>query len=935
MHWRTKGLFALIPMLLLMLGIPILAQQNTGNITGKVLDDQNQPIPGATVTATSPNLQGPRGTATNMDGDFVLPYLPPAANYTLTVESSGYNKVVQSGIVVKLGSTTTLNFTLGKGSSQVVVTAKPPAVSLKDNKIEANITSEELDTLPISRSYQNTMYLAPTVVASGMGGNPGVAGSTGSENIWMINGVNTTDPVTGTFGTNLNYNFIREVEVNTGGLGAEYGASTGGLFNVLTKSGSNEFHGEAYAYYTDASMSAQGDPVFGGGIQPTDSHSYDYGFDVGGPIIKDKLWYFVGYNPSLHSTHYQGSMQLQSYNYAGLTYDVPYKFDDISRNWFWSGKFNYRINDKHNLEFAAFGDPSHMWYNEGPLPTIDDRALHTRRYQGGYNTILRWYATWTPNFFMETAFGKTHSRLDILPWDNAGYGAPEIVSLDWSPSVGVGAGSGTILWDDRDSTQFQSKATWVLGNHEVKFGVQAEDLKWNSYDNYTGGQFYYVWNNFGPGPTYPSPNLNDYDVWDIQSLQNPRSYEKGKYYAAFVQDKWSLTDYMTLTGGVRFERNKVEPQNGQSLSIDSWSPRVGLTWDFMHNGKSKFYVHYGQYSERIPIAMAQSMDPGHASYEDLILFGYLPYAHYVYGAIPTGVLGSPKDQYTEEYLAGIEYEIRPDFTIGARVQYRSLGRVLEDVGYVDSTGNIDYIIMNPGSGQWPAQLMSNWQYAVPDYAQFPHPTRIYRALTLTARKRFSNHWWLDASYTLSRLEGNYEGGSGGYSTAGLNPNASSAYDVPEWLLIQNTYGLLPQDRTHIVKIQSGYKFDFGLVLGATFDLQSGRPVNKLYGYPRYEAGYGTVFAVPRGEAGRMPTTWTLDAHIEYQFKLWKTDLSLIADVFNVTNEQRATGVYQTYYSTPSYLSDITSGNLTKDPNWGKVTARQAPRYVRVGIKWTF
>ncbi|MEJ2422443.1 MAG: TonB-dependent receptor, partial [Acidobacteriota bacterium] len=380
MHWRTKGLFALIPMLLLLVGIPILAQQNTGSITGKVLDDQSQPIPGATVTATSPNLQGPRGTATNMDGDFVLPYLPPAANYTLTVESAGYNKVVQSGIAVKLGSTTTLNFSLSKGSSQVVVTAKPPAVSLKDTKLETNLTSDEMDTIPISRGYQDIMYLAPTVVSSGMGGNPGVAGSTGSQNIWVINGVNTTDPVTGTFATNLNYNFIREIEVNTGGLSAEYGASTGGLFNVLTISGSNEFHGEAFAYYTDQSMSAQGAPVAAGGLTRTDYHSYDYGFDLGGPILKDKLWYFVGYNPSLHSTHYEGVNKTlyygaipvpSSYTKPDQGYPVPYNFDDLSRNWFWSSKFNYRINDKHNLEFAAFGDPSHMWYNEGMYVTTD------------------------------------------------------------------------------------------------------------------------------------------------------------------------------------------------------------------------------------------------------------------------------------------------------------------------------------------------------------------------------------------------------------------------------------------------------------------------------------------------------------------------------------------------------------------------------------
>lgn len=928
MRRRMRGILVYVIPCLLMLGIPLLAQQNTGTISGKVLDEQNQPIPGAIVTATSNALQGPKGSATDQDGNFTIPYLPPARDYQLTIEASGFNKVIQSNLIVRLGSTTAVSFKLSKGSSQVVVTAKPPAVALKDIKLETNITSEEMDTLPIARSYQNVMYLAPTVVTSGMGGNPGVAGSTGTENIWVINGVNTTDPVTGTFATNLNYNFIQEIEVNTGGMDAEYGASTGGLFNVLTKSGSNELHGEVFAYYTDESMSAKGGEVLAGGANLTAFHSYDYGFDVGGPILKDKLWYFVGYNPSLNNNHYEGVYDVTNLDY-GNTIEIPYKFDDLRRNWFWSGKFNYRINDRHSLELAMFGSPSHMWLNEGPTVTIDQRSRLTRRYQGGYNTILRWYATWTPNFFMETAIGKTHSRLDILPWDDAGYGQPEVLSLDWSPTLSVGAGSGTVYWDDRDTTQFQSKLTWVLGNHEIKFGVQGEKLNWGDYSGYTGGETWYLLY----GPNYPSQNFNDYYIWLRYYLENPRAYEEGRYYAGFAQDKWSITDYLTLSYGVRYEKNEVLPQDGQDVSVTSWSPRVGLTWDFLHNGKSKFYVNYGQYSERLPIAMASGLDRGHASYRDVYFGGLYGYTN-IYGAIATTVQPDVKDQYNDEYLMGMEYEVAPDFVIGARVQYRDLGRVLEDVGYIDQNGDISYTIMNIGVN-WPVQLMSGWNSVVPDYAAFPKPSRIYRALTLTAKKRFSNHWWLDANYTLSRLEGNYEGGSGGYSLAGLNPNASSAFDVPEYILIHNTYGLLPQDRTHQLKIQAGYKFDFGLVLGANFELQSGRPVNKFMGYPSLEAGYGTIFVVPRGEAGRLPTVWALDIHAEYQFKLWKTKLSLIADIFNVTNEQNATSVYQTYYRTPDYLSQIASGSLTPDPNWGKVTGRQGARYVRVGIKWTF
>ena len=930
MKWRFGGVL-LVVLLAVMASTVVMAQGSSGTISGRVIDTNGQPIPGADVVVTSKYLQGPRGTATNLDGEYLIPYLPPGNDYKISVEAVGYNKVIQSNVTVSLGTATTLQVTLTSGGTEVEVTSRPPVITLKDTKVATTLTQQEMEMLPLQRGYQQTLYLAPNVVSSGMGGNPGVAGSTGSENIFMINGLNTTDPVTGTFGTNLNFNFIREMEVNTGGLDAEYGASTGGLFNVLTKSGTNELHGEVFAYYTDQSFNANAHSTDMSVNKPQPFHNYDYGFDVGGPIIKDRLWYFVGYNPTLYTTHYEGTSSVTNI-FTGAQVEVPYKYDNLSRNWFSSAKFNYRVNDKHNLELAVFTDPSHMWYNEGPFPTIDARALHTRRYQGGYNVVLKWYATWSSKIFMETGVGKTHSILQILPWDNAGFGQPEILSYNFSPSLSLGPGTGTIDYDNRDSFQAETKVTWLLGRNEIKFGANYEDLKWDNFQGYTGGIQYAPYINL-PGTNQLSPRLRDYKYVYEYTLQNPAKKEYGKYIAAFVQDKWSITDYQTLSAGVRFERNEVLPGNGgATLGLNSYSPRIGYTWDFARNGKSKFYMNYGLYYERTPIAMAAGMDPGHASYTDITKYG-APFLHYAYSTVATTVAGGTENQYNTEFLIGAEYEVKPNLTLGLSALYRTLGRVLEDVGYVDSKGNIDYIIMNPGTGQWPA-IMSNWSKVLPDYERFPHPIRNYSAYTLTANKRFSNHWFMNASYTYSTLVGNYEGGSGGLSLAGLNPNASSAYDIPEHILNVNTYGYLPQDIRHSVKVQGSYKFDFGLVLGINLTARSGIPLDKLYGYPRNDAGYGTLFASPRG-SDRMPGIWQLDLHAEYDMKLWKTDMAFFVDVFNVTNNQQATFKYDTYYYTPNTLGDVLKGNLTRDPNWGKTTARQAPRQARVGVRWSF
>jgi len=162
------------------------------------------------------------------------------------------------------------------------------------------LTQEELETIPVARSYQSTLYLAPNVVSSGTGGNPSVSGGTAGENIFLVNGINTTDPATGTFGSNLNYNFVRETEVSTGSLDAEYTASTGGFFNMLTKSGSNEFHGELFFYYTDDSFSARPHSTDFTVYHSQPFKDYDYGFDLGGPILKDKLWFLLVITLSSH-----------------------------------------------------------------------------------------------------------------------------------------------------------------------------------------------------------------------------------------------------------------------------------------------------------------------------------------------------------------------------------------------------------------------------------------------------------------------------------------------------------------------------------------------------------------------------------------------------------------------------------------------------------
>jgi hypothetical protein len=974
--------------------------QATGAISGKVVDDKGEAVPGALITVSGKALQGTRGGATNVDGEFTIPQLPPGAGYEIVVEAAGFNKVQRSGITVSLGGNITMTIALNPGGQTITVTGQAPVIDLKETKVDTNISLEELNILPIPRRFQDALYLAPSVVDSGMGrGNPSVAGSTGTENVFVINGMNTTDPVTGTFGSNLNFNFIQDMEISSGGYTAEYGASTGGLFNVITKSGSNEFHGEGFLYYSNQNFNAKSLEVPSGPVMSS-SYTWDYGLDLGGPIIKDKLWYFVGLNPMVKLDTYNGSKA--GYDYATNTWAVfPYDYKEKRKNYYWSVKFNYRINDKHNLELSVFSDPSRFDNSDsmyGVYASAYESALPSYRDQDGVNVALRWYSSWSPTFFTETSYGRGNHILNVLPVGTEASSSPQIVNIDWGmvgdtslPGEPAGdiygyimtPGFGWYSYDRRMRDEFAFKATKTFHKHELVAGVDWEGLEWLNTTDVTGGKYEYVWDEIlsythDPFTTDPA-NFNSHDrYW----YQNPHTDERSEYEAAYIQDHWSLTDYLAFNVGVREERERFSPQNGEKLKVTSTSPRLGFTWDVAHNSKSKIYASYGYFTERVPMGFATALDNGHALYEAYWTGGGVdPPAmgaqYFTYGATGDIVQPGVEAPYKKELIVGAQYEIAPDWALGVRAVYRTLGRVFEDVEYPLGTGtNITsaYILMNPGE-YWPTDIMSNWNSSTnhddpnydytgyDDYMKngFPKPKQFYKALQITLNKRFSNNWFLNVYYTLSRLEGDTSGG--GYDSI-LNPgmgHTSPDYDIPSWYLYRNKYGLLSTDHTHVLQAQGGVKLSNGIVLGANFQLQSGTPLSKWCDVPvsmsrnEYYLTYGTIFLTPRGSEGRTPYTWTLDVHAEYTLKLKKSSLGFFVDAFNVTNNQKATAKNQQYYRTgdntifdgtvwftsndlsdmSAFDSKVAANPASNNPHYGEVTARQTPRTARVGIKWTF
>ncbi len=569
--------------------------------------------------------------------------------------------------------------------------------------------------------------------------------------------------------------------------------------------------------------------------------------------------------------------------------------------------------------------------------------------------------------------------------------ATRAIDLDsWLPSLGGRTYEIEKDFNDQVRLKGTNLFNWA-GKHELSYGFQYFNVTYNDNFNYTGRGIteispydpFYGMTSMGGSvirwhrSAYDLNNdtlANDYWFRPQMFMNSQAKETEQKYYAYWMQDNWQLTDYFMLKLGVRLD--EIDMKGGENIAMvpnpigtdadgntlyglghfatapsrsmkinNEWAPRLGFTWDVFHNGKSKLYGFYGWYYERIPNTLAiraLTTEFFHfGMYTDYMLtqdgnddwynnYGYI--YSYTNGINPTQIVGGPggekiKGSFNKETILGLQYELKPDLNVGARLIYRELGRTIEDISL---DGASTYIVTNPDkwTDVWcPDPFGRYWEEPDgtkhPYMWRFPKPTRIYKALELTVDKRFSNNWQMGGSYVLSRLHGNFEGLFSN-DNGQLDPNISSKYDIPS--LLVNGYGLLPNDRTHVLKLYGSYSFPWGLDLSGNFQLQSGTPISKLGADDAY--GINEGFCAQRGTAGRTPTTWTIDVGARYHFKLWKSDLGFRVDILNLTNNQKTTVVDQTY-------NTESTADVQTYPYFGMETEHQRARRVRLAIQWNF
>lgn len=959
---RTFRFIAVLTLALMMATGAFAQTSTTGAIEGRATFEGTG-LPGVTIEVRSPALQGSKVAVTDSDGRYRLSLLPPGS-YTLTANLTSFAPVRQGNVVVPLGKTANVDVVMSQTSisQEITVTAEAPAVDTASSKTGANITNEMMETLPLDRDFYSVAQVAPGTNADAAGTT--FYGSTGAENQYIIDGLNTTGVELGTEAKTLNFDFIEEVEVLTGGLPAEYGRITGGVINAITKSGGNEFSGGVFGFVAPGSLASDDEtgpdrPATTSNIVE-DGDEFDAGFDLGGYIIPDRLWFFGAYN--------RQDQENINRVIADLAPGAPGPGSeintDISRD-IYAGKLTFRAGANHTLTASAFGDPTTSeganFAVAGPPSTFE-----STRETGGLDFVGRYSGVFGSSFLVNALYGQ-HREEDKT--SGPGTQIAQVRDQTQSPVLRSG-GLGFYQDQEFDRDTFKVDFSSFLGAHEIKFGGDIEQLSAFNQNYYSGGQLIYKFRtsagvDYYRHRFYLTDDFVNGDPSTYTIAYPQTSAPETENTSLYVQDSWRIMPNLTLNAGVRWEQQEIFGRDGNANIVidDAYSPRLGLIWDVANNGRSKLYANYGRFFESVPMdinirafggesvcfcnnftADPSNFLPDPAAPRSRVLGGHI-----------TPVDPDLKGQYIDEILLGYEYEVLPGLALGVKGTRRDLGRVIEDFLIIEQG---DYFIANPGQG-----IGTELTFLDYETAPAPEGKREYTGVELSARKRFSNNWQFFTSYLWSEMEGNYDGVFQ-VSTGQLDPNINSAFDYGDFLV--NAEGLLSNDRTHQFKFNGSYIFSGmnwldGASVGLSTYWASGRP-QTAYGYSFYYGNY-EYYLTPRGSLGRGPSEYEADFHFGYPVNFGNGQrLNLIVDIFNLLDRQSATALDQRYnLASDGFCAGIPDalcngdnglqhapnstnpiGQLTNvratatNPDFLKAgTAFTQPRTIRLGVRYSF
>ncbi|HXU30520.1 MAG TPA: TonB-dependent receptor [Thermoanaerobaculia bacterium] len=920
-------------------GAAALSAQTTGSIVGRVIDESGAPLPGTTVEATSPSLQGARTAVADANGDYRLTLLPPGS-YTVSANLQGFAPERRTDVAVRLDQGTTLDLGLRvTASDEITVTGEAPVIDSTSTALGTSLDIRAIQTLPTARNYSSVVQITPGVSSDANPENQGqttisVYGSSGAENVFYIDGVNTTGVEYGFQGKELNFEFIEAVDVKTGGYQAEFGRATGGVINVVTKSGGNEFHGDLFGYLDNDSLQSSPDPIVSTGGTVEGFTRKDYGIGVGGFLKKDKLWFFAAYDKVSNT----------------LTSSLPdgprsgQQVDSDSDRKLGAGKLTFRLTESQSLIGSFFQDPRDDTgaINDSSHSLNGDPDTYTGRIElGGKDYALRYQGIVATDWVLTGQVARHEEKNSVGPASAAG---DTVQFRDVENNFFQTGGFGLIQDKSFQRDHAGATAARVLGRHDLKLGFEHEKEKADVVRRQSGGQQVDVFQN----PLNPNRPIYQHHYWTTPDatvanapLGQLTAAPEHKNTTLYLQDGWQLRPNLTVNLGVRWDRQQIVDAQG-TLQVDlkkDYAPRLGFIWDPTADNRSKVFGSYGRYYEQLPMdlvirSFSFERQPRIVNFSptdihpDAAAEGILGTDSAILGGFTEPSDPNIKGQYLTEVLLGGEREVMPDVAVGAKFIFRKYDRVIEDFLCADDG---TYCIGNPGEGIFKQVFTLDYSRTLPA----PKPKREYKGVQLDVTKRFSKNWQALASYLYSKLDGNFDGEYAPFTNVGADPNISAAYDYFDFFTngsdltrITNN-GPLSNERRHQFKVSGIYLTPWKLQVGASAYYRSGTPLTR-YGYSdaygRYE-----FFLTPRGGEGRGPASYEADLHFGYPVKAGPATINLLLDVFNALNAQKPILLDQRWGFQESDNALPTPTN----PGYGRPVLRTAPTSFRVGLRVSF
>jgi len=930
----------------------------TGKIAGVVTDSSGAAVPDATVTVKSTALMAARTTKTGSDGAYLFDLLP-LGSYELAVTSSGFKGFTETGIVLTAGFTATVNAKLQVGEvTQVVRVEGENVVDLQGVQTSTTFDQTLLQDIPSGRDPWSTVAQMPGVTSStfDVAGNNSyqqsamqVHGSTQAEQIYSFNGLDLNWPGANGGYTQFYTNHDSFDEFQVVSDNAPASVPIGGIYmNMLTKSGSNELHGQAALYYlTAATQAGVKQPVFQGSPVPTGSPfnmTRDTSASLGGPILRDRWWLFGSYR------RYDLNQRILAVtNQAGVpVVDINHQTNtDLRSDW--------QINPKNKFSFIWLYNEQNRFFRRDTSYQFVTQDASWLQIEPAYILEGLWTSQITNNFLLDFRIGWNKI---VFPLSYQ-HGSTGLNLQDIGTSTESGAApyefinpAWVLKWSASGSWY---KANWA-GAHNFQFGFEWGD----SYNSY----IYKV--NQGINALFNSPQVSFTAPFQVVAYNTPTTQKN--YFrdtSFYLQDTWKLNPRFTLNLGMRYDRfttyypaQKTDPNltfpqlfqvtsfpgSGDLVDWNTVSPRIGVAFDPTGKGDSVLRFAYGIYyimqgtglaETANPVGLVTLSFPWNDSNHDNIpqLNEWLPT-----GATPVASSGAAQINrnmsrpYSEEISAGYEKQLWRDLRVGATYYYRTKKNLfgienaaVQKSDYVPITSLNGSPIMNPITNQ-PMTLFSFQPADTTKYGKFnllvtnfPQlDDNSYHAVEFTAVKRLSHKWQILGGFTIQRQKGVF---GRGFSDQATGDNFT---DPNNDINRNNNY--LNLDATYVFKVDSTYELPWKFATSVNFQHYTGFPLQPT-----------ETFSVPDGQgvpiaenvilqpAGilRLPSVNQLNLRFSREFVFqdrWR--LMPVVDFFNLTNSQ-TTIAEVTQYTPPSggsYLKPALAIN---------------PFVTRFGLRFTF